>query len=56
MVGLGVAVALVSGRGFSSMLRRGRVTLTERPPGVLVSLDGVVLGAAIYYPLLLLIF
>ena len=56
LVGLGVAVALVSGRGFSSMLRRGRVALTERPPGALISLDGVVLGAAIYYPLLLLIF
>jgi molybdopterin synthase sulfur carrier subunit len=56
LVGLGMAVALVSGRGFSSMLRRGRVALTERPPGVLISLDGVVLGAAIYYPLLQLIF
>ncbi|HSO50704.1 MAG TPA: MoaD/ThiS family protein [Acidimicrobiia bacterium] len=56
LVGLGLAVALVSGRGFSSMLRRGRVALTERPPGVLISLDGVVLGAAIYYPLLQLIF
>lgn len=56
LVGLAMAVALVSGRGFSSMLRRGRVALTERPPGVLTSLDGVVLGAAIYYPLLQLIF
>lgn len=56
LVGLGMAVALVSGRGFSSMLRRGTVALTERPPGLLISLDGVVLGAAIYYPLLLLIF
>ena len=56
LVGLGIAVALVSGRGFSSMLRRGRVTLTERPPGTLISLDGVLLGAAIYYPLLILIF
>ncbi len=56
LVGLGIAVALVAGRGFSSMLRTGRVALTQRPPGVLISLDGVVLGAAIYYPLLLLIF
>jgi hypothetical protein len=37
------------------MLRMGRVILTERPPGALVSLDGVVLAAAIYYPLLLLV-
>ncbi len=56
LVGLGVAVALVAGRGFSSMLRTGKVALTLRPPGMLISLDGVVLGAAIYYPLLLLIF
>jgi molybdopterin converting factor small subunit len=55
LVGLGVAVALLAGRGLSSMLRRGRVILTERPPGALVSLDGVVLAAAIYYPLLLLV-
>jgi hypothetical protein len=38
------------------MVRTGRVALTQRPPGMLISLDGVVLGAAIYYPLLLLIF
>jgi hypothetical protein len=37
------------------MLRMGRVVLTERSPGALASLDGVVLAAAIYYPLLLLV-
>lgn len=52
LVGLGVAVALVAGHGLSSMLRTGRVTLTERPPGILTSLDAVVLAAAIYYPLI----
>jgi hypothetical protein len=55
LVGLGIAVALLAGRGLSSMLRTGRVSLTERPPGILVSLDGVALAAAIYYPLLLLV-
>jgi hypothetical protein len=55
LVGLGIAVALLAGRGLSSMLRMGRVLLTQRPPGALVSLDGVVLAAAIYYPLLLLV-
>ena len=55
LVGLGIAVALLAGRGLSSMLRTGRVALTERPPGALVSLDGVALAAAIYYPLLLLV-
>ncbi|MFV1961661.1 MAG: MoaD/ThiS family protein [Acidimicrobiia bacterium] len=52
LVGLGVAVALVAGHGLSSMLRTGRVTLTERSPGILSSLDGVVLAAVIYYPLI----
>jgi hypothetical protein len=55
LVGLGIAVALLAGRGLSSMLRTGHVSLTERAPGMLVSLDGVALAAAIYYPLLLLV-
>lgn len=55
LVGLGIAVALLAGRGLSSMLRTGRVALTERPPGALVYVDGVALAAAIYYPLLLLV-
>ncbi len=52
LVGLGVAIALVAGNGLSAMLRMGRVSLTERTPGVLASLDGVVLAAALYYPLI----
>lgn len=52
LVGLGVAVALVAGNGLSSMFRTGTVTLTQRPPGVLTSLDGIVLAAAVYYPLI----
>lgn len=52
LVGLGVAVALVAGHGVSSMLRTGRVALTERAPGVLSSLDGVMLAAAVFYPLI----
>ena len=52
LVGLGIAIALVAGNGLSSMLRMGRVSLTERTPGVLASLDGVVLAAALYYPLI----
>lgn len=55
LVGLGVAVALVAGLGLSSMFRTGRVMLTERPTGWIVSLDGVVLAAAILYPLIRLI-
>jgi hypothetical protein len=37
------------------MLRTGRVMLTERPPGNLAALDGVVLAAAIYFPLIRLV-
>lgn len=55
LVGLGVAVSLIAGTGLSSMLRTGRVTLTERSPGLLASLDGVFLAAAIYYPLIRII-
>lgn len=55
LVGLGIAVALVAGQGLSSMIRSGRVALTERPPGVLASLDGVVLAAALYFPLIRLV-
>jgi molybdopterin converting factor small subunit len=51
LVGIGVAVALVAGRGLSSMMRRGTVRLTELTPGVMPSLDGVVLAAAVLYPL-----
>ena len=52
LVGLGVAVALMAGSGLSSMLRTGSVSLTQRPPGVLTSLDGAFVAAAIYYPLI----
>ncbi len=55
LVGLGVAVALVGGRGLSSMMRTGVVRLTERTPGLIPSLDSVVLAAAIYFPLVGLI-
>ncbi|MGH8946928.1 MAG: MoaD/ThiS family protein [Acidimicrobiia bacterium] len=55
LVGLGVAVALVAGNGLSSMLRSGQVALTLRAPGALVGLDGVVLAAALYYPLVRII-
>ncbi len=55
LVGVGIAVALVAGQGLSSMLRTGGVMLTERPPGFVPSLDGVVLAAAVYFPLIRLV-
>ncbi len=56
LVGIGLAVALVAGRGLSSMLRLGRVALTERSPGMLVCIDGVALAAALLYPLVVMVF
>lgn len=55
LVGLGIAVSLIAGTGLSSMLRIGSVSLTERAPGLLASMDGIVLAAAIYYPLIRLV-
>ena len=55
LVGLGVAVALIAGRGLSAMLRLGNVSLTEIPPGAVAAFDGVMLAAAIYYPLIRII-
>ncbi len=55
LVGLGIAIALVAGNGLSSMLRMGRISLTDRAPGALASLDGVFLAAALYYPLITVI-
>lgn len=55
LVGLGIAVSLIAGNGLSTMLRTGQVRLTERAPGLMPSLDGVFLAAAIYYPLIRII-
>jgi hypothetical protein len=55
LVGLGISVALVAGQGLSSMLRTGGVMLTERPPGYLSSIDGVMLAAVVYFPLVRLV-
>jgi sulfur-carrier protein len=51
LVGLGTAVTLVAGRGLGSLLRLGGVALTDRAPGALTALDGPVLAAALYFPL-----
>lgn len=56
LVGIGIAVTLVAGRGLSSMLRRGAVSLTEPSPGFMPSLDGIVLAAAVLHPLASFIF
>ncbi len=56
LVGLVIAVGLVAGQGLSSMLRSGSISLTSKQPGLLGAVDGVMLAAAFYYPLLRLVF
>lgn len=55
IVGLGLAVTLVAGRGMGSLLRTGTVALTDRVPGAMRGLDGAVLAAALYFPLIRLV-
>lgn len=52
IVGLVMAVSLVAGRGLGSLLRTRQVVLIERPPGYLAVVDGMVLAAALYAPVL----
>jgi sulfur-carrier protein len=54
LVGLGMAVGLVAGRGFGSLIRTGRLSLSRPAPGALTALDGAILAAALYYPILTL--
>jgi molybdopterin synthase sulfur carrier subunit len=54
LVGLGMAVFLVAGRSFGSLMRTGRLALSEPSMGAMASLDGAMLAAALYYPLVTL--
>lgn len=54
LVGMGLAVLLVAGRSFGSLVRTGRLTLAESAPGAMTALDGAMLAAALYYPLVTL--
>lgn len=55
IMGVVIAAALISGRGLGSLLRTRRVELVNRPPGLLASLDGLVLAAALFLPVLRLV-
>jgi sulfur-carrier protein len=55
LVGLGVAVALVAGRGLGALLRTGTVALADRIPGLMRGFDGAILAAALYFPLVRLV-
>lgn len=55
LVGLGLAVTLVAGRGLGALLRTGQAVLAGRPPGFLRAVDGPVLAATLYLPLIRLV-
>lgn len=55
LVGIVVAVGLVSGISMGSLLRVGEVYLTDAVEGSLVALDGPVLAALVYAPLITLL-
>lgn len=55
LVGLGLAVTLVAGRGLGALLRTGRPALADRVPGFLRAFDGPLLAAALYFPLIRLV-
>ena len=50
-----VAMALIAGRGFGALCRIGEVYLVDRPPGILSELDGPLLAAAVFLPILRLV-
>lgn len=55
LVGLGLALTLVAGRGLGALLRTGRAALADRAPGFLRALDGPLLAAALYFPIIRLV-
>jgi hypothetical protein len=55
IMGVVIAASLIAGRGLGSLLRTRRVELISRPPGLLASLDGLVLAAAVFLPVLRLV-
>ncbi len=55
IMGVVIAASLIAGRGIGSLLRTRRVELIGRPPGLLASLDGLVLAAAVFLPVLRLV-
>lgn len=52
LVGVVIAATLVAGRNLGMMIRSRRPTLVDDAPGWLAALDGPILAAALYYPLL----
>ena len=54
-LGLVLAAAMIAGRGIGSAFRAGRIQLAVRPAGSLAVLDGPMVAAAVFMPMLWLI-
>ena len=52
LIGLGLAALLVAGRSLGSIIRTGRLALSESAPGSMSVLDPLILASALYLPLL----
>ncbi len=55
LIGVASAVGFIAGRAFGAVLRTRSTSLVERSPGLLTAIDGAVLTAALYFPLLRLL-
>ncbi len=54
-VGVVLAVGLVAGRALGSIIRTQAVSLVDRPPGLTWAIDGAVMAAALYFPIIALL-
>ncbi len=55
IMGIVSAAGLIAGWGLGSLLRTQTVMLVQRPPGLLAALDGIVVAAALFLPVLRLV-
>lgn len=55
VVGVVMGASFVAGRGLGSILRTRQVMLLDTAPGLMALLDGAVLAAGLYYPVLALV-
>lgn len=55
LIGVGLALGLIAGRGLGSIVRIGQVSLAEPLPGSLTGLDGPLMAAVLLFPLVRLL-
>ncbi len=55
LIGVGLALGLIAGRGMGSIMRIGQVSLAEPLPGSLTGLDGPLMAAVLLFPLVRLL-